>query len=107
MIARPSADPAAALAAYPRPLRGPYGTMARCIAGEMPTDSLLGQLSHMPESFHNDALFAVALREMRAGHADRARDALVRMRKLSSPRSDWPASAAALPFFHPAPAVKP
>ena len=97
-----NADLAAALAAYRRPLRGPYGMMADCLAGSLSVERLLGRLPDMPETFHNDALFAVAIRDVREKRAEDARAALVRMRKLSSPRSDWPAPAASLRFFNPA-----
>ena len=103
----PGADLAGALSAYRRALRGPYGMMADCLAGTMSIERLLGRLPDIPESFHNDALFAVAIRDVREKRTEDARAALVRMRKLSSPRSDWPAPAASLRFFNPAARTSP
>jgi hypothetical protein len=82
------------LESYPVPGEGPFPSFTRCLLRGMSPATLLQMVQQFPERFQNDALFAIALRELRDGNRDRYLEALRRCRKLSKPASEWPSPLA-------------
>lgn len=70
---------------------GPFFLFASCLQRKMAVNTLLDVMPQIPQMFQNDALLAIAVREHRDGHQERALEALRRSRKLSRTPEDWPA----------------
>jgi len=88
-------DADAIYARYAHLLQDPLRMFSACIQRRMAVSTLLDIMPQIPVMFQNDALLAIALREHRDGKTERAKDALLRARKLTRTTEEWPAPLAA------------
>lgn len=96
MVVRQAAglDESAVLESVNLPGEGPFRSMYLCLMRQLSASTLMQMIPQFPESFQNDALLAIALREYRDGNPPRFEEGLRRCRKLSKPASDWPSPLA-------------
>lgn len=74
----------------PLPGEGPVRDSIRCLAGEIPTQSLNDRIELMPQRLRNDAHLALALRLRMDGDDKGCTAELRRALQSSSPAAEWP-----------------